>query len=78
MDNTQQIVIDSVMARRLRVRVAWLREQAQAGNLPHIRAGDRFLFNPDAVFKVLAERASVPASSLAKKDGDDADCEVPK
>jgi hypothetical protein len=46
------------MARRLRVTVAWLRDEADAGRVPCLRAGTRYLFAPDAVERVLAERAA--------------------
>jgi hypothetical protein len=46
------------MARRLRVTVAWLRDEADAGRVPCLRAGSRYLFAPAAVESVLAERAS--------------------
>ena len=46
------------MSRRLDVTQAWLREQAAAGLVPHLKAGDRYLFNPVAVEDVLSERAS--------------------
>ncbi len=48
----------SRMARRLRVTVAWLRDEAEAGRVPCLRAGTRYLFAPEAVERVLAERAS--------------------
>jgi hypothetical protein len=36
-----------VMARQLGVPVKWLREQAQAGTIPGLNAGNRWLFCPD-------------------------------
>lgn len=48
------------MARRLRVSVKWLRAEADAGRLPHVRADRAFLFDPDAVERVLLERAQEP------------------
>jgi hypothetical protein len=45
------------MARRLKVPVARLREEAEAGRVPHVKIGDRMLFNPDAVLRTLAGRA---------------------
>lgn len=44
-------------ATRLGVPAAWLRSEAQAGRVPHLRAGRRILFNPVAVERVLLERA---------------------
>ncbi len=42
------------MARRLAVPAAWLREQADAGKVPCLRAGKRYLFSPPAVVEALA------------------------
>ena len=46
------------MARRLRVTVAWLRDEADAGRVPCLLAGTRYLFAPEAVERVLAARAA--------------------
>ena len=45
------------MARRLRVSVRWLRAEADAGRVPHLKAEEVFLFDPGAVEAVLVERA---------------------
>jgi hypothetical protein len=45
-------------ARLLRVPVAWLRAEAEAGRVPCLRAGNVFLFSPAAVEKELAARAA--------------------
>ena len=52
-----RLLTAGAMARRLRVRAAWLRSEAEAGRIPHIRAEDQYLFDPDAVDRVLVERA---------------------
>lgn len=44
-------------ARRLRVPVKWLREEAEAGRVPHLKAGTSLLFDFDAVERVLLDRA---------------------
>lgn len=50
------------LARRLGVSQKWLRDECQAGRLPHLPAdGRRLLFNQSAVEAKLAERAAVPA-----------------
>jgi hypothetical protein len=51
------------MARRLRVTNGWLREEADAGRVPCLKAGTRYLFVPDAVERSLAERASQSAEA---------------
>jgi len=48
----------SRMARRLGVTQQWLRDQADAGNVPCLKAGRRHLFNPDAVQEALATKAA--------------------
>ena len=53
---------DTLLARRLRVKVDWLRAEAAAGRLPHVKAGERYLFSPAAVERVLLERAQGKAS----------------
>jgi len=44
-------------AARLGVPAAWLRGEAVAGRVPHLRVGRRLLVNPQAVERVLLERA---------------------
>jgi hypothetical protein len=56
------------MARVLHVTVGWLRDEANAGRVPCLRAGDRYLFAPTAVEMVLAERATQPISESAKPE----------
>ena len=48
----------SRMARRLAVTQQWLREQADAGKIPCLMAGTRYLFNPAAVQEALATEAA--------------------
>ncbi len=48
----------SRMARRLGVRQQWLREQADVGKIPCLKAGNRYLFNPMAVQETLATKAA--------------------
>ena len=47
-----------VVARRLKVSAVWLAGEVQAGRVPALEAGDRYLLNIDAVEKTLLERAS--------------------
>jgi excisionase family DNA binding protein len=49
----------SRMARRLGVTAKWLRDEADAGRIPHLKTGGkRYLFSVEAVQRALAERAS--------------------
>ena len=51
------------MARRLRVTARWLKAEADAGRIPHLKAETVYLFDPDVVERVLRERAgATPAA----------------
>lgn len=54
----QKLLRIGPMARRVHVTVAWLRAEADAGRVPCLKAGDRYLFLPESVEAVLAERAA--------------------
>ena len=47
----------SRLSRRLGVTQQWLRDQADAGKIPCLKAGNRYLFNPVAVQENLAAKA---------------------
>ena len=46
------------MARTLRVTSGWLKAEAEAGRVPALKAGNRFLFDRDAVIAEIARRAA--------------------
>lgn len=52
------------MAARLGVPSSWLREQAEAGNVPGLRAGDRWLFCPGPVCDAVRAMAGDPLAQL--------------
>lgn len=54
------------MAARLGVPSGWLRERAEAGDVPGLKAGNRWLFVPSAVVPVVAAMAC-PASKGGAK-----------
>lgn len=45
------------MARRLRVPVKWLHQEAEAGRVPCLKAHETLLFDADTVERVLLQRA---------------------
>ena len=58
MDTEQhRIVPIGVMARLLHVPSQWLRAEVAAGRIPALQAGNRLVFRPDIVTKIIAERA---------------------
>ena len=58
MNNDTSLVTLRDLARLLRVTTTWLRSEADAGRLPHVRAGSQRLFNAEVVRLVLADRAA--------------------
>jgi excisionase family DNA binding protein len=48
----------STAARRLGVPARWLRAEALAGKIPHLRAGSRVLVNLDSLRALLLSRAA--------------------
>jgi hypothetical protein len=57
------------MAARLGVPSKWLRERAEAGQVPGLRAGNRWLFRPDVVLPVVAAMAA-PVDADASNRGE--------
>ena len=53
----REILSLSRAARRFCVTQAWLRAEAEAGRVPHLRAGTRYLFDNGALAEALAMRA---------------------
>lgn len=47
-----------IAAVRLGLPIAWLKIQAAAGQLPHVKAGRRLMFDVDAVHQTLLERCA--------------------
>jgi hypothetical protein len=45
------------MSRTLRIPAKWLKTEALAGRIPHLKVGRKLLFNSEAVESVLAEQA---------------------
>ena len=56
--DSKELLPLAVMAKRLRVPSKWLRERAAAGEIPALRAGNRWLFRPDVVGPKVAEMAT--------------------
>jgi len=58
------------IAERFGVPPSWIRAQAKAGNLPHIRAGRRLLFSTEAVTAAIASMAATTPTRKAVTSGD--------
>ena len=57
METTNLLTI-RMLAQRLKLPATWLRTEAQAGRIPYLKAGQRMLFNAEAVERVLLDRAA--------------------
>jgi excisionase family DNA binding protein len=56
------------LAKDLNLPQAWLKSEADAGRLPHLRVGKRYRFNRDAVIRTLAERAASGGKGVCRAD----------
>lgn len=46
------------LAKALNLPVKWLKAEADAGRLPHLRVKHRYRFDLDVIVRILADRAS--------------------
>lgn len=58
MNETSDLTTCGTAARRLGVKSVWLKEEAEAGRLPGVRAGHTWLFHFPTILKLLEARAS--------------------
>jgi hypothetical protein len=65
MQNASALIPLSAMARRLHVPVKWLREEAEAGNIPHLNAAGHLLFDYQTIEQILLDRARSGGRKLA-------------
>lgn len=64
--NDAKIMNLARMARRLGVTQKWLRQQAEKGNVPSLRDGNRFIFNVEETTEAVAKMASTPHKQSEK------------
>lgn len=57
------------MASRAGVPYRWLKEKAEAGDLPALKAGNRWLFRPDLIIPAVAAMADSPLSKRTEDAG---------
>jgi len=62
MENEKYILTLPELARELRLPERWLKAEADAGRIPHLRAERKYRFNLRAVEHTLAERAANPGA----------------
>lgn len=55
--NTKKFISLPELAERLGLSENWLKQSADAGEIPMLKTGTRRMFDPEAVERVLAERA---------------------
>jgi len=64
----KRIVPLGVMARLVHVPTKWLRSEAEAGRVPALRAGNRYVFRLDIVSRIIADRAAQASTGEASHD----------
>jgi excisionase family DNA binding protein len=57
-DGNPQLLSLPALAEALKLPQSWIKAEADAGKLPHLKIGKRYCFNRDAVVRALAERAA--------------------
>lgn len=69
MNESKKPMYLGAMARRLRVPATWLRAEAEAGRIPHLRAGTALLFDPVVVERLIVARLNeMPAPAEGVRD----------
>jgi excisionase family DNA binding protein len=63
-NTTTQILSLPALARALNLPEGWIKAEADAGRITHLRIGRRYRFNPEAVLRTLAERAARDAEGV--------------
>jgi hypothetical protein len=61
-----EVLSDRQVAQRYRLPLEWVKSQAKAGVIPHLRIGRRFLFNSIAVAETLARLAAQSHQEVAR------------
>jgi len=55
--NAEQLISLPALAKELNLPKSWLKSEADAGRLPHLKVGKRYRFNHAVIIRILAERA---------------------
>lgn len=55
-------------ATTLGIPISWLKREAEAGRVPCLRAGRRFLFDIEAVAKTLSERSAAETTAVEQME----------
>jgi len=52
------------LAQTLKLPEGWIKAEADAGRIPHLRIGKRYRFNREKVIAVLAQRAALTGKAV--------------
>ena len=66
MDSPPKLLPLGSMAHQLRVTTKWLRNEAESGRVPYLKADRRLLFDPETIERLLLERASAGSEPKPK------------
>jgi excisionase family DNA binding protein len=65
-DQDAQLLSLPALAEVLKLPTRWIRAEADAGNIPHLKVGNRYRFNRNAVLEVLAKRAAQAGKAVPR------------
>jgi hypothetical protein len=66
MDNdNQQLLSLPALAEALKLPVSWIKAEADAGRIPHLKIEKRYRFNRETVVALLADRAAHGGKAVA-------------
>jgi len=68
MNINEQLLSLPALARALNLPEAWIKAEADAGRLPHLKIGKRYRFNSTAVVRTLADRAAMADKGVPRVD----------
>jgi hypothetical protein len=66
--NPNELLSLPALARALNLPEAWIKAEADAGRLPHLKIGKRYRFNSAAVIRTLADRAAMTDKGVPRVD----------
>ncbi|HEX2973107.1 MAG TPA: helix-turn-helix domain-containing protein [Tepidisphaeraceae bacterium] len=66
MENGNQLLSLPALAQALNLPITWVKAEADADRIPHLKIGKRYRFNREAVTAVLSRRAAQSEKGVAK------------
>jgi excisionase family DNA binding protein len=68
MNTNEELLSLPELAHALNLPEAWIKDEADAGRLPHLKIGKRYRFSRNAVIRTLAARAAAPDKGVFRAE----------